>query len=165
MEVKLLHANELRNFYLVEKFCLFVVLLHPQISLFHKLLYISCHRRCVLWEQLFCHFCSFVTTHNYVQSHWCFQITYQKDGHKECQVWGMDVWTWMSGHEIRIAKLPNCGISICWKKSHIETDQSNVMYMVLEIYSSNEMDLLCTLTTLLDPSCVQVQGTKIAACH
>jgi len=29
---------------------------------------------------------------------------------------------WMSGHETRIAKPPNCGISICWRKSQIETD-------------------------------------------
>jgi len=41
-------------------------------------------------------------------------MTYQNYGHKECQVWGdMDVWIWMSGHETRMAKPPNCGIIIC----------------------------------------------------
>jgi len=65
-------------------------------------------------------------------------MTYQNYGHKECQVWGdMDVWIWMSGHETRMAKPPNCGIIICWRKSQIQTDHSKVMYMVLEIYSSN----------------------------
>ena len=36
----------------IESFCLFAVLLHPQISPYHKLSYISCHRRCVLWDRI-----------------------------------------------------------------------------------------------------------------